>query len=125
MDPIYYNNLYNYLTNQQFPSEFSKTKQQQLERQAKHFQIINNLLFKVTLNKKIHVLRKTEIEPVLYIFHDDPTAAHATERKMMDKIKSRYYWPQMYEDLCAYVKSCDICQQREETKELSPYIPFQ
>ena len=124
MDPIHYNNLYNYLTDQQFPLEFSKTKQQQLEKQAKYFQIINHLLFKVTPNKKIRVLRKTELEPVLYMFHDDPTAAHATERKMMDKIRERYYWPQMYEDLRTYVKSCDICQRRGRNKRNEPLHPI-
>src|SRR6185369_8880835 len=124
MDPIHYNNLYNYLTDQQFPLEFSKIKQQQLEKQAKYFQIINHLLFKVTPNKKIRVLRKMELEPVLYMFHDDPTAAHATERKMMDKIRERYYWPQMYEDLRTYVKSCDICQRRGRNKRNEPLHPI-
>ena len=42
----------------------------------------------------------------------------------MDKIKGRYYWPQMYEDLRAYVKSCDICQRRGRNKRSEPLHPI-
>lgn len=124
MDPTYYNNLHNYLINQQFPSHFSLKQQQQLVKQSKNFLIINNLLFKQSKTNKYRVIRKTELEPLLYIFHNDPTAAHATERKMMDKIKDRYYWPQMFEDLRNYVKACDICQRRGRSKRTEPLHPI-
>ena len=67
-------------------------------------------------NKKIRVVRKGEMEPVLYIFHNDPTAAHASIEQMMKKIRSQYYWPQMFENIREYVQTCDSCQRREKYK---------
>ena len=45
------------------------------------------------------MIQRHEMEPVLYMFHNDPTAGHFSTDKMFDKIKSRYYWPQMYDDI--------------------------
>jgi len=49
---------------------------------------------------------------------------------MFDKIKSRYYWPQMYESIRQYVQTCDACQRRGKNRNkqyLNPipaYSPF-
>ena len=64
------------------------------------------------------------MEPVLYMFHNDPTAAHAAKEKMMDKMKSRYYWPQMFNDIRTYVESCDACQRRGKSKRNEPLHPI-
>ena len=58
------------------------------------------------------------------MFHNDPTAAHTSTDKMMKKIRMRYYWPQMYEDIRIYVRSCDICQRRGKYKRSEPLHPI-
>ena len=50
------------------------------------------------------------------MFHNDPTAAHFATDAMFDKIRSRYFWPQMYEEIRSYVQACDQCQRRGKSK---------
>lgn len=42
--------------------------------------------------------------------HDDPTAAHLGYLKTLNRIKERYFWPQMAKSIREYVKSCDRCK---------------
>ena len=58
------------------------------------------------------------------MFHNDPTAGHFAVDIMFDKIKSRYYWPQMYENIREYVKFCDSCQWRGKYKQNEPLHPI-
>ncbi|GBC32235.1 DDE-type integrase/transposase/recombinase [Rhizophagus irregularis DAOM 181602=DAOM 197198] len=58
------------------------------------------------------------------MFHNDPTAAHFSVDTMFDKIQSRYYWPQMYNDIRSYVMSCDSCQRRGKQKTKLPLHPI-
>lgn len=62
--------------------------------------------------------------------HNTSTAGHFATDIMFDKIRSRYYWPQMYENIREYVRSCDACQRRGKPHgkvELNPievHSPF-
>ena len=40
------------------------------------------------------------------------SGAHLGVDMVFDKVKERYYWPQMYDDVKNYVSSCDTCQRR-------------
>jgi Integrase zinc binding domain len=126
MDINNYNNIFNYLNNQQSTSELPLQQQQQIQKQAKNFKIQHNLLYKLQpkTQKLIRVIRPFEMDPVLFMFHNDPTAAHASREKMFDKMKDRYYWPQMFEDIKAYTASCDACQRRGKAKQNEPLHPI-
>ena len=58
------------------------------------------------------------------MFHNDPTAAHSSKEKMMEKIRKRFYWPQMFEDIKNYVQSCDSCQKRGRASRVEPLHPI-
>jgi hypothetical protein len=58
------------------------------------------------------------------MFHNDPTAAYNSKEKMMEKIKKRFYWPQMFEDIKNYVQSCDSCQKRGRASRIEPLHPI-
>lgn len=127
MDSIYYQNIFNYLTQEIYPPIFTTKQQTQLRKQAKHYQVKNNLLYKYDRHNRqnlIRVLQRWETEPILYMFHNDSTAAHASKNKMMDKMKTRFYWPQMFDDIQAYTNSCDICQRRGKNKKTEPLHPI-
>ena len=120
MELDHYNNLYNYLKEQKFPETYTSQQNQQLKNQSKYFLLKNNFIYKKDKRKDNHllrVIRRHEMEPVLYMFHNDPTAAHFAVDTMFKKIRSRYYWPQLYEDIRTYVKSCDSCQRRGKSKK--------
>src|SRR5687767_8313075 len=118
MDLINYNNIFYYLTQKQFPENLNTDQQETLRKQAANYQTDNNFLYKINKNtqKKIRVVKPFEMEAVLFMFHNDPLSAHTSTERMMDKMRTRYYWPQMYEDIRDYVRSCDICQRRGKFK---------
>src|ERR1044072_8113327 len=49
--------------------------------------------------------------------HNNPTAAHFSTNIMFNKIRTQYFWPQMYETIHEYVKNCDVCQRRRTAKD--------
>ena len=40
------------------------------------------------------------------------SGSHLGTDTVIGKIKDRYYWPQMGEDVKEYIRTCDICQIR-------------
>src|SRR5207244_9446766 len=114
-----YNNIHNYLSHHQHPDHFNLQEKQRLEKQSTNYIVKNNFLYKSDKRKEnnlLRVIRKHEMESVLFMFHNDPTSAHFAVDAMFKKIRTRYYWPQMYEDIRTYVKSCDSCQRRGKNK---------
>jgi hypothetical protein len=119
MDRKHYYNLYNYLLSQQIPNQFSRQQMQQLIKQSENYCIQHELLYKkdkkssATLYRVIH---KDELPALLYMMHNNPTSGHFATDAMFQKIRTRYYWPQYYEDIRKYVESCDSCQRRGRSK---------
>ena len=113
MENQYYSELYNYILNQQTLTHFSNQQKQQLRNQSKNYIIENDLLYKVdkkNTKKLYRVILKDELPALLYMMHNDPISGHFATDAMFNKIRSRYYWPQYYEDIKEYVESCDACQ---------------
>ena len=97
------------------PAYFTKQQKQQLINQVRNYTIENELLYKKDrkdATKLYRIIRKEELPAVLYMMHNDPTSGHFATDAMFNKIKTRYYWPQYYEDIKKYVESCDACQRR-------------
>ena len=58
------------------------------------------------------MLQNFQVILLLQVLHDSPTAGHAGVNKIFQVVQQRYYWPQMFEDIRNYVKTCDDCQRR-------------
>ena len=87
---------------QQVPTHFSTQQMQQLDKQSKHYQLENELLYKKDQNNstKFHrVIHKKELSALLYMMHNDPISGHFSTDAMFNKIKTQYYWPQYYNDI--------------------------
>src|SRR5438034_513931 len=122
-----YNNIHKYLLTHQYPDNFTSPQKQRLEKQSSNYIVKNNYLYKKDKRKEnnlLRVIRKHEMEPVLFMFHNDPTAAQFAVDAMFEKIRTRYYWPQMYEDIRTYVRSCDSCQRRGKNKRNQTLHPI-
>src|SRR3954454_7511365 len=120
MDNEHYNNIYQYLLYKQTPEHFTQQQKQQLFKQTKNYVIENNLLYKKDRKhseKLYRVIQKEELPAILYMMHNDPTSEHFATDATFNKIKTRYYWPQYYEDIKQYVESCNACQQWERSKK--------
>ena len=58
------------------------------------------------------VILPDQTELILFNLHKDLTEAHLGIETTYEKLKERYYWPQMYESVRRYVQQCDACQRR-------------
>ena len=90
MEESTYNNLLTYLTTGNYPNSLNQTQQNNLKTQLKYYHIQHDLLYKKNrnnVNEFIRVLKRFEVGPTLYIFNNDPTAAHTSREKMMEKLK--------------------------------------
>ena len=43
---------------------------------------------------------------------------------VFEKVKERYYWPQMFDDVRNYVRTCDVCQRRGPPERKEPLVPL-
>ena len=60
------------------------------------------------LNRRV-VLPKSLISTILDYYHDYELSGHLCFDKTYLKIKERYYWENMYNDIKDYIKSCETC----------------
>jgi Integrase zinc binding domain/Integrase core domain len=129
MDPQKYNEILNYLQNGTIPTNLPQTNDpvKSFKNFCNNFQLQNNYLYKIDKRRKgnlLRVIRKFEMDPVLYMMHHDPTSGHFAAESMFNKIRDRYYWPQMFEDIRTYAQSCDACQRRGKSKKTQYLHPI-
>lgn len=55
------------------------------------------------------VIPKEDRKDLLRENHDSTTGGHAGVYKTYERLKSRYYWPQMRADVARHVRSCQTC----------------
>ena len=129
MEPEHYQNLKIFLETAEYLSNLLQIQKEQLKRKSNYFCIKNNQLYKrnqkkYTSEKLLKVIQKHEVEAVLYLIHNHPIGVHFGTDKMFDKIKSQYFWPQIFEYIQNYVKTCDSCQKRGKYRQRGPLNPI-
>jgi hypothetical protein len=127
MDKQLYKELIQYLSTLTFMEGITTHQQTHIRKNSIKYVYQNNTLFRKTKEGLRKVILQEQVESILYHFHTDLSGAHLGTDAIIGKIKDRYYWPQMGEDVKEYVKTCDICQRRGPIKrreELHP-IPVQ
>ena len=50
---------------------------------------------------------------MLRIAHDVPTGGHLGITKTKDHILQCYYWPEAFQDITEYCKTCEVCQRSQ------------
>jgi Integrase zinc binding domain/Integrase core domain len=129
MESQQYYRIKNYLTNNKIPESFDNKQQKQFIALTKFFEVKNNQLYKKdrrrkTRNQLLRVIQKHEVEPILYLLHNHPTGAHLGVDKVFGKLRDQYYWPQMFEDVKQYIRTCDQCQRRGKFRTPGPLHPI-
>ena len=66
------------------------------------------------------VVKINEVNIILYNLHSDSLAGHFALEETYRRVKVRYYWPQMYDDVWRYVQTCDECQRKGKNKRTEP-----
>ncbi len=109
--------IYEYLKYKKYPQNIQKRNtKKRFENKVKRYLLINNQLFYEKREKKLKVIKRFELELILYIIYDDLTAGYFATEIMYNKIKERYYWLKIYEDIKIYVESYDQYQKRRKLR---------
>ena len=133
MDPNFYQKIVDYLNYEKIPEDLKTAKQKKrFKTLTRQYHIQRGLLYK---HKKdgtsTLVILEYQKDTILWMLHNDPTGAHFGIRAVMEKLRPRYYWPQMYNDVKVHIEACEPCQlEKPPTKnqEIHPIItgrPFE
>ena len=91
--------------------ENNEEELQNLQKRSKGYEEKLGRLYQRNKEEKLlKVLKKDEIDSVLWMMHNHPTAGHFGTEKTYEKIKERFYWKGMLQDIKQYIKYCDTCQ---------------
>ncbi len=88
-----------------------------IEKYHDKYKIKEGKLIKIKPNKELKVLKRNEIEPILSLAHEHPLSGHFGLEATLTKLKERYYWPKIKDDIKSYIQTCDQCQRREKTTD--------
>src|SRR5581483_3141518 len=102
MDLNTYYSLIQYLTTLSMPTHLTKQQQAAIKQKSRYFIVLNDQLYKNNKdnpNRPIKVIKETEVEDVLYYTYSDPLAGYFSIDETYRRVKIRYYWPQMFDDV--------------------------
>ena len=79
------------------------------EGKTKRFWVENDLLY--TKGRRLYVPKWGNIRQNLIEYHDTKWAGHLGQRRTRALLELAYYWPQIRDEVEAYVRTCFVCQQ--------------
>ena len=74
-----------------------------------------------------YVVPKAQRIEIFTKSHDTISNAHLGVNKTLEKIRKRFYWPKMEEDVNKYIQSCESCQMNKCSNQsvIAPLTPIQ
>src|SRR6266498_2812333 len=126
MDDEVFASIIKYLDQRIMPKDKdSKESQVQWLKTVKKYHLNEGTL--VLKNQLIrHNIPRSQYYPLMYTFHNDPTARHLGYKKVLQKLLERYYWSGMAKDVKQYIAACYQCQMKklmQKINELHPISP--
>jgi Integrase zinc binding domain len=88
------------------------------------FKEINGQLFRINNGQWLKVIQDFEKNIILNGLHSDPLSGHFGSENTLKRIKQKYFWPNMSQDINQFVQSCDICQRRHGKGTQIPIHPI-
>ncbi|UYV76716.1 hypothetical protein LAZ67_14001863 [Cordylochernes scorpioides] len=92
------------------------------------FKMINGALYRKKHaphgNQWLVVAPKHSIPEIMKLAHDIPEAGHMGVAKTIHRVKQRFYWKGLDEDVRRYIKSCRTCQALK-TPKFKPAAPLE
>src|SRR6266498_5552562 len=88
-----------------------------IEKYYDKYKIKEGKLIRVKSNKELKVLKRNEMKPILSLAHEHPLSGHFGLEATLSKLKERYYWPKMKDDIKSYIQTCDQYQRCRKTTD--------
>jgi hypothetical protein len=110
-----YQHLQQYLTTGNTPSNWTTQRIMAFKKQATHYLISNNILFRRNIKQPMEplkVIKENELESILHNLHGNILTGHFGIEATYNRARSRYYWPNLYKTIAEYIRSCDTCQRQ-------------
>ena len=107
-----YYQLTQYLDDLTQPTGFTDKEKRSFKAKARHYMLLNGLLYKRNRRnpqRPLRVIKLFEVERILYSFHEDPLAGHFGYNETYRAISEWYF-----------VQSCDTCQKRQKPLRTEP-----
>ena len=57
------------------------------------------------------------LQNILLQLHDSPASGHLGNKKTLDRLRQRFYWPSLKDDVDSWISSCSSCQKRKNPKQ--------
>src|SRR5436189_1391735 len=111
-----YYQLTRYLDELTLPAEFTEAQRRSFKAKTKHYILINGLLYKRNRRNSqrlLRVIKLSEVEMILYSFHEDLLAGHFGYNETFRAISERYFWSQMGDDIKRHIQSYDTCMSEK------------
>src|SRR5215216_7947907 len=113
MDRNEYENILKFLQGKLDTSHWNRNDILRIEKTAKEFEVQNGYLYKKKEDEKLlQVIQEDEVNTILFMMHNHPTAGHMGIDATYRKIKEQYYWDGMRKDVIKHIEYCDSCQRR-------------
>ncbi|CAB4418805.1 unnamed protein product [Rhizophagus irregularis] len=91
-----------------------------IEKEEKYVQE-NGVLYKIKNENKFRVIRRFELEGIMYIMHDHELS-HFGIQATYEKVKEKYWWKNMKQDVEKYVKVVIIVKEEITQEDYTNYI---
>ncbi len=72
----------------------------------------------------LRIVDVMQLYPLLYTFHNDLTTGHIFTKKMLEKLRPWYFWPNMTKNVKQYVQSCYQCQMKQPIQKINELYPI-
>eukprot|EP00731_Ephydatia_muelleri_P000953 Em0001g953a len=123
--------VYLYLRDSAYPKQCSPSMKRQIRLRSKKFELRNGELYYRLGERDVvrYIQNQTEQHKIALACHADPISGHVGVKKTIARIKERFTWKGLVEDVKNIVSTCDRCQKMNSklttaTPELHP-VPVQ
>ena len=117
----YFKDMYVYLKEGLLPS--AKRAAKKIICESENYIMIDNILFRIYVPndrediKVMLAVPQAFVSYIISLHHDSLLSCHQGINRVALTIRKNYYFPQLYQKVYDYIKSCHTCQTRKSAKD--------